>query len=258
MTGRDDLVPVAVLLERGLLPAPLEVGAAETPEEREQRLASRPMLAAFLADGRLPGADTPADRQARTAVVAFARLFSIRVVTPSGTVIVRSRGRRSPRSLVMAPRSDTLARPRERRPASRSRAHAPPGDDGPSRPRRRCCCGVSFEPKRRDSQHCPTCRNAAKQAAYRQRRSREARESGEGLADLYASEVIAARHRDVLDGDEALSLRVAPSDRAAAALAVRELVARTFAALDSGRIDLARRAAAPIAREIFDELERRR
>jgi hypothetical protein len=78
------------------------------------------------------------------------------------------------------------------------------------------------------------------------------------IGDIYADEVNAAIRRGdqlALDAHEALELRVAPSERARAAIAVRELVARTLAALDSGRIDLARRTAGPIARDIFVELE---
>jgi predicted RNA-binding Zn ribbon-like protein len=99
--------------------------------------------------------------------------------------------------------------------------------------------------------HRKTCSDRCRQIVSRRSRSRPA----DTLHDRYAAEISAALRNSELDAVEAVTLRISPSERAEAALAVRELVARTLAAFDSGRMDIARRAAGPIARDIFVELE---
>lgn len=167
-------------------------------------------------------------------------------------------GRRVPVAVVAR---RPVATPREHRSRSASSSNsngASSGSRSPGRPRRsddddpshRPCdgCGDPLGPGRPNRRHHgPNCRKLG----FRARK----RASADALIDRYREEILAARRRELLDGAEALTLQIAPSDRAAAALAIRELVACTFAAFDSGRANLARRAAVPIAREIFNELE---
>jgi hypothetical protein len=142
------------------------------------------------------------------------------------------------------------SRAREHRVTRRARARSPgtadDPDPEPSASARLCGCGCG-EPV-------PARKRGYVDDAH-SNRARQRRHKRQHRADIYSAEIDAARRRDLLDGVEALELHVFPSRRAEAALAVRELVARVFADFDHGRVEIARRAAAPLAREIFDELE---
>jgi hypothetical protein len=156
-----------------------------------------------------------------------------------------------------------VTRPRERHArAGTSRTSSATGDDPsppppPPRAQTVCArpgCGISFTPAAAAGKpqlfHSPACGNAD-----RQRRFKARSRTGDALLDLYLDEVHASLRRDELAEHDALALAATPSSRVLAAIAVRELVAHTLAPLDSGRMDVARRAAGPIACEIFVELE---
>lgn len=192
-----------------------------------------------------------------------ATTFKDRAVRRLSTTAVRSIRRTL--AGVDQPLAAPATRPREHRAPRRARARSPgASDEGSERPRRaeRVCesCGELFQPSRESQHYClkPDCRKARHAANVRAGRG-SVEVDGEPvdvdpLWSCYTGEVRAARRLGEIGGHEAASLLVEPSDRVQAALAVRELVTRAFAALDSGRLDVARRAATPIAWDICVEL----